>query len=90
METKIKRTYWSNGKLQSERSRVDGKLHGMVKHWYESGQLRSEYPYIDEELHGMAKWWHQDGGIRWFWLYNKGELVTTFYPKNETQRWKLK
>jgi antitoxin component YwqK of YwqJK toxin-antitoxin module len=90
METEIKRTYHGNGQLWSEHPYVDGMLHGMVKWWWEDGQLSSEHPYVGGELHGMMKWWDQDGGIGWFYLYNQGEYVARFYPKNETHKWKLK
>jgi antitoxin component YwqK of YwqJK toxin-antitoxin module len=114
METEIKRTYWGNGKLQSERPRVDGVLHGTVKWWRESGQLSSEHIYVDGKRHGIMKWWYQDGQLEsehtyvdgkrhgmekyWWqngdidclWLYNQDELVAKFFPRNQTQKWKLK
>jgi antitoxin component YwqK of YwqJK toxin-antitoxin module len=90
METKIKRIYWDNGKLYSEQPYVDGVLHGTVKWWRESGQLSSEHIYVDGKRHGMVKYWHQNGDIDEFWLWNQGEQVATFYPRNQTQRWKLK
>jgi antitoxin component YwqK of YwqJK toxin-antitoxin module len=90
METKIKRTYYPNGELNSELPYVGGKLHGVGKSWYHGGQLGSEYPYVDGKTHGMGKQWDPDGGIRWFCLYNQSEHVATFYPRNETQKWKLK
>jgi antitoxin component YwqK of YwqJK toxin-antitoxin module len=114
METKIKRTYWGDGQLQSEqpcvggmrhgmmkrwhpngqlRSEqlyVDGKPHGVERWWWENGQLSSEVPYVDGVRHGMVKWWRQNGDIDEFRLYNQGEVVARFYPRNQTQRWKLK
>jgi antitoxin component YwqK of YwqJK toxin-antitoxin module len=90
METKIERDYYENGKPWSEQPYVDGKLHGIWKWWYPSGKLSSEATYVDGVRHGMQKWWHPNGNIDEFWLYNQGEVVAKFYPKNETQRWKLK
>jgi antitoxin component YwqK of YwqJK toxin-antitoxin module len=90
METEIKRKYWDNGQLRSERPCVDGIPHGLTKWWYENGQLWLEQPCVDGVLHGMVKWWWQSGGIDEFRLYNQGELVAKFYPRNQTQRWKLK
>jgi antitoxin component YwqK of YwqJK toxin-antitoxin module len=90
METKIERKYWKSGKLQSETPYVNGTLHGVWKLWWENGQQESEQPYVDGKLHGMEKSWWQDGDIYYFWLWNQDELVATFYPRNETQRWKLK
>jgi antitoxin component YwqK of YwqJK toxin-antitoxin module len=90
METKIKRTYWSNGQLQSEWPCVDGIPHGLTKWWWSNGQLGSAVPYVDGMPHGMIKWWHRDGDIDGFWLWNQGEVVAVFYPQNQTQRWKLK
>jgi antitoxin component YwqK of YwqJK toxin-antitoxin module len=90
METEIKREYWSNGKLYLERAYVGGVRNGLTKWWWESGKLCSEYPYVDGKLHGMEKWWRRGGDIYEFRLYNQDELVAKFYPRNETQRWKLK
>jgi antitoxin component YwqK of YwqJK toxin-antitoxin module len=90
METKIERTYYPNGELNSELPYVGGKLHGVGKWWRESGQLFLECPYVDGKRHGMSKQWWRNGDISGFWLYNQGELVATFYPQNKTQRWKLK
>jgi antitoxin component YwqK of YwqJK toxin-antitoxin module len=90
METKIERTYYPNGKLYSERPYVGGVLHGVAKWWWPSGQLWLECTYVDGKWHGMAKWWHESGGIDEFHLYNQGEQVAEFNPRNEAQRWKLK
>jgi antitoxin component YwqK of YwqJK toxin-antitoxin module len=90
METKVERAYWGNGKLQSERPYVDGMLHGMERWWWESGQLWSEYSYEGGKRHGVEKQWNQNGDIAYFCLYNQNEQVAKFYPRNETQRWKLK
>jgi antitoxin component YwqK of YwqJK toxin-antitoxin module len=90
METEIEREYWENGQLQSERSYVGGIPHGLTKWWWSNGQLQSELPYVDGMPHGMIKWWHRSGDIDEFRLYNKGEAVAKLYPKNETQRWRLK
>jgi antitoxin component YwqK of YwqJK toxin-antitoxin module len=90
METEIERTYWGNGQLQSETPYAGGVLHGLTKYWRRNGQLESEHPYVDGKPHGVWKWWHQNGDIDEFNLYNQNELVAIFYPRNETQRWKLK
>jgi antitoxin component YwqK of YwqJK toxin-antitoxin module len=90
METEIEREYWDNGKLRSETPYAGEKPHGVSKWWYESGQLWSEQPYVNGVRHGMSRQWDRDGDIAVFWLCNQGELVAVFYPRNQTQRWKLK
>jgi antitoxin component YwqK of YwqJK toxin-antitoxin module len=90
METKIERTYHPNGKLQSERPYVGGVRHGLTKWWWSNGQLGSETSYVGGMRHGMEKWWSQSGGIAYYCLYNQGEQVAKFFPRNQTQRWKLK
>jgi antitoxin component YwqK of YwqJK toxin-antitoxin module len=60
------------------------------REYWDNGKLRSERAYVGGELHGMIKWWYRDGDIEYFRLYNQGEAVATFYPKDKTQRWKLK
>jgi antitoxin component YwqK of YwqJK toxin-antitoxin module len=90
METEIERTYWGDGQLRSELLYVNGVLHGMGRWWYPNGQLRLERAYVGGVWHGMEKYWHQNGDIDEFWLWNQDELVARFYPRNQTQRWKLK
>jgi antitoxin component YwqK of YwqJK toxin-antitoxin module len=58
--------------------------------YWDNGKLYSEQPYVDGKPHGIIKWWWQDGGIDEFCLYNQGEQVAVFYPKDKTKRWKLK
>jgi antitoxin component YwqK of YwqJK toxin-antitoxin module len=79
-----------NGQLDSEYPYASGMLHGMMKYWHPNGQQESEQSYVDGKLHGMAKWWRQDGDVDEFCLYNQNEQVAKFYPRNQTQRWKLK
>jgi antitoxin component YwqK of YwqJK toxin-antitoxin module len=81
--------WWSNGQLRLERAYVDGVRHGMEKWWWPDGELGSENRYVDGKRHGMSKCWDRNGGV-WFYLYNQGEQVAKFYPRNQTQRWKLK
>jgi hypothetical protein len=90
METEIKREYWDNGKLQSETSYVGGVRHGVERWWWENGELWSEYSYEGGKRHGMMKQWWENGDIYYFCLWNQNEQVARFYPRNKTQRWKLK
>jgi antitoxin component YwqK of YwqJK toxin-antitoxin module len=90
MGTKIERTYHPNGQLRSEHTYVGGVPHGAWKWWHQNGQLGSERSYVGGVRHGMDKLWRQNGDIEDFWLYNQGEQVAKFYPRNQTQRWKLK
>jgi antitoxin component YwqK of YwqJK toxin-antitoxin module len=90
METKVERAYWGNGELRSETSYVNGVPHGMEKLWHQDGQLRLEVPYVGGKWHGMAKWRRRNGDIEEFRLYNQGEQVAKFNPRNQTQKWKLK
>jgi antitoxin component YwqK of YwqJK toxin-antitoxin module len=86
----VTKWWYQSGQQESEQPHVGGVPHGVRKWWRSSGQQESEIPYVGGEWHGMVKNWHPDGDIGVFWLYNKGEYVATFYPRNETQRWKLK
>jgi antitoxin component YwqK of YwqJK toxin-antitoxin module len=90
METKVERKYWGSGELQSETPYVNGTLHGVWKLWWENGKPWSERPYVGGKRHGMAKWGSPNGDIDEFWLWNQDELVAKFFPRNQTQRWKLK
>jgi antitoxin component YwqK of YwqJK toxin-antitoxin module len=82
--------WYQNGQLRSERPYVDGMPHGMIKWWYRDGQLGAETFYVDGVIHGVAKWWSPNGDIDEFRLWNQDKLVAKFYPRNQTQRWKLK
>jgi antitoxin component YwqK of YwqJK toxin-antitoxin module len=73
METKIERTYYSNGKLWSELPYVDGKRHGLMKWWWESGQQESEQPHVGGVPHGVSKWWRPNGQLELEVPYVDGE-----------------
>lgn len=68
MTDKVKHKYRDNGKLFSEITLREGKLHGIIKRWYENGQLQYEHQYHEGQIHGIAKGWYKDGKL-WYTSY---------------------
>ena len=71
METK--RTYYPNGRLESEIKYKDGKLNGVCRFYYKNGQRWQECTYKDDELNGLYRDWGKDGKLRWAVYYLKGK-----------------
>ncbi len=58
------RTFWPNGKVQSELSYNEaGELHGLARWYYESGKLQQEANYKHNKLHGRMLRFHENGNI---------------------------
>ena len=60
-KVKVEREYWSNGKIKSEISKIDGLRQGIQKWWYDNGQIGTEFFTLDNSLHGIDQDWKKDG-----------------------------
>lgn len=84
IKDKLLTTYYSNGKIASEKNfkykTYQGDTtkhilnHGLVKHWYRNGNLKSELEYKEGKRHGTAKMYYDDGPLRLAENYNEGHL----------------
>ena len=54
MKEEIRKTYYENGNIETERTFVDGVEHGPAKGWFESGQLEFEAFKENELVHDWA------------------------------------
>lgn len=57
------RTFWRNGKLQSEFPFTDGAGTGLERRWDEAGRLRFEVPLVLGKKEGVAKVYDEKGKI---------------------------
>jgi len=55
--------YYESGKMRFHYPLLDGKFHGICRHWYESGQLLSEEYYCKGLLEGIRKRWYENGQL---------------------------
>jgi antitoxin component YwqK of YwqJK toxin-antitoxin module len=55
--------HWPNGRKKTEAEEVNGKIHGIVRTWYENGQLESESEARNGKLEGGATGWHPNGTV---------------------------
>jgi uncharacterized protein len=90
------RTYYSNGKIESEISYKNGKKHGPFKVWNSNGELNSEAYFENDSLVGRATHYYDNGkknyesnrnnnyklhGLYRVW-YRNGVLSDSGYNKN--------
>ena len=65
----IKREYYSNGKLKSDGTIVNGVRNGLYKEFYESGKLWKEWNYENGKEEGLSVWYFEDGKKSMEWNY---------------------
>ncbi|NJW51303.1 energy transducer TonB [Salinimicrobium oceani] len=74
----IRRTYWINGQIKSERSFVEKDKdlirNGISKYWYDNGQLFYQETYRKGERHGELIGYWEDGSKRRHDIFSKGKL----------------
>ena len=71
--TKVERTFYADGQLQSEVTLVNGLPNGFTRRWYPNGFLAEEVSVKDGTWDGISKRWN-----------DKGELIGTFVVRNGT------
>jgi uncharacterized protein len=77
-----KKSYWDNGRLQSElQYNAAGELHGIAHWYYETGNLQQQATYRNNQLHGKMIRYHTNGSIEsegWY-KYNLRDSVLVNY-----------
>ena len=68
----IKKTYYDNGKIETERTYVDGLEHGPAKGWFENGELQFEASKKDGLPHGLVRNYYVNGKLSLEAEYNMG------------------
>ena len=68
------KSWYSNGKLMSDKNYKEGKLHGNSKWWFDNGQIWTDRNYKEGKLHGNSKGWYSNGQIEYDKNYKEGKL----------------
>ena len=70
----------SNQKVAGEYPYVNGKMHGVMKEWWENGQQSAETNFDHGQRHGLNRYWNQEGKQIKEQIYENGESksVKTF------------
>ena len=79
--SKVEFDYHKNGNLQQEASyNQNGKMHGIIKTWWENGSKRGKFNMENGKLDGMVESW-LDNGIKDAEVYFVSDSLTkgTFY-----------
>lgn len=66
----------ANGQRQGEMDFVEGRLHGVVREWYEDGTQSTETHFANGERHGANTYWNEDGSILKEQVWEDGTLVS--------------
>lgn len=51
-------------KIKTQKGYLNGKRHGLTKHWYSDGQLKQEIHYSDNKMHGSRTVFWPDGTVQ--------------------------
>lgn len=51
----------SNGKTTGEYPYLDGKMHGVMKEWWDNGQQSAETNFDHGQRHGLNRYWDMKG-----------------------------
>jgi len=72
-ETEVKKEYWDNGKLKSEKRYKDEIPEGLWTEWYENGRKSFEKHFKDGNLDGLRTNWTKSGKKRYEARYKNGK-----------------
>lgn len=59
----------------------EGKIHGVVKTWYDNGVMESQKEMGSNKKNGLLTAWYRDGNLMMIEEYNQGKLVRGEYFK---------
>lgn len=69
----VVKSYWGNGRLQSEETFKGGRLNGKSRRYYDSGRLDSDISYKNSIQHGPSKLYYDSGSPRCIENYKNGQ-----------------
>ena len=58
------KTYFANGKIQSEITYLNKIREGEAKFYYENGNIRQEYSYVNGKVEGLVKEYYENGKLK--------------------------
>ncbi|HOD14682.1 MAG TPA: toxin-antitoxin system YwqK family antitoxin [Spirochaetota bacterium] len=78
-QPEVVKEYYASGKVKSETSYVDGKIHGKRKLYYENGNLQKEEEYSAGIRAGVFLEYYEDGALRNYETYRDDALNGVCY-----------
>ena len=71
-KTEVKKEYWGEGKLKSEKHYKDEKIDGFFTIWHKNGNKHYKTHFKDDKKDGPASAWYKDGKKRYEKNYKNG------------------
>lgn len=65
-----------DGKLKGEYPFKEGRLHGVVREWWENGQLSTETNFDQGKRHGLNRYWSKKGELIKEQVYEQDKSVS--------------
>ncbi len=65
-----------NGKPKGEYTFKEGRLHGVVKEWWDNGQLSTETHFENGQRHGLNRYWSKKGKLMKEQVYEHDKSVS--------------
>jgi len=65
-----------DGKHKGEYPCKDGRLHGIVREWWENGQLSTETNFENGKRHGLNRYWSKSGQLMKEQIYDHDKSVS--------------
>lgn len=80
------KTYFPNGKIQSEITYVNKIREGAAKFYYENGNIRQEFSYINGKVEGLVKEYYENGKLKLTYNIEEGkrEGPVSLFKENGT------
>jgi antitoxin component YwqK of YwqJK toxin-antitoxin module len=78
------RTWYANGKPESDGAYVMGKKSGTFTYWHENGQVASTGEYKDDLAVGTWVWWYENGQKSAVGKYTNGNFIGDWRWWDET------
>jgi antitoxin component YwqK of YwqJK toxin-antitoxin module len=65
-----------DGKPKGEYPFKDGRLHGVVREWWDNGQLSTETHFENGQRHGLNRYWSMKGELMKEQVYERDKSVS--------------
>jgi TonB family protein len=80
------KTYFPNGKIQSEITYINKIREGGAKFYFENGNIRQEYSYVNGKVEGLVKEYYENGKLKLTYNIENGkkEGRVSFFKEDGT------
>jgi Uncharacterized protein conserved in bacteria len=85
-EKEVRKTFYPNGKVETEGEYLDGKLDGYYREYYPTGVLWKEWTFKNGTEEGRSNWFFENGTLSRTWNYENGNREgegLTYYETGE-------